>query len=118
MRFDPHDIVRVCPWSHAVDGPCTNNVAKYQMAGRDPMRGGRQCRNCSKWIAPGGVAATHDKFGDPIPLAVAPLTADERAAQVERCRCPRAGGDSECFCQFIPDAETVAARVAEARGAR
>jgi hypothetical protein len=112
--MNPRDIVRECPLSHAVDGPCTNYVATYQMAGRDgPLSLGTRCSTCHQWIAPKGVAATHDRMGRLIPEAEAPPTATEREAQAERCHanCSKPDPDA-CPCQFIPDAETVAARIA------
>lgn len=114
--MDPREIVRECPWSHAVDGPCTNNVATYQMADlrKHPAghaRGcGERCSNCSQWIAPPGVAATHDRLGRPIAAVEATLTRAEQKAQGERCGC--GGSDEYCPCQNTPDAETVRARIA------
>lgn len=113
------ETVRECPMSHAVDGPCRNNVATYQMA--DLRRDGRangcgsRCSRCNEWIAPPGVAATHDRYGEPIVAALAPLTASEREAQADRCRC--GGSDTECPCQHTPDAETVRARIAASAAA-
>lgn len=113
--MDPREIVRECPWSHAVDGPCTNYVATYQMgdyrkrpAGRAQGCGGR-CGRCGQWVAPPGVAATHDRLGRPIEIATRGLTSAEKRAQGERCGC--GGADEYCPCQNSPDAETVAARL-------
>lgn len=110
--MNPHDIVRECPWSHAVDGDCAEYVMTYQARGHRGDLGSR-CPNCNQWRAPAGVAATHDRMGNPIPAAEAPPNAAEREVQAARCRanCTRPDPDA-CPCQFLPDAETVAARIA------